>query len=85
MDAYDAVWLVVVMLPFLGLAFAALAIGYMSYRNGVAREAAARAPPPGPDPADEVTRVNTEIARQLAQGRLSLERARDAMQRGLKG
>ena len=56
----------------------------MAYETRNAREAAARSPPP-PDPLPELERINTELARIVVQNRKTLEAARDAMQRGLKG
>lgn len=75
------------MLPWVGIAFAILYAGYVAYDARRAREAAALAPThaPGPDPVDELERLNTEIARLATQTRKSLDDARDAMQRGLKG
>lgn len=72
------------MLPFLGLAFVALYAGYASYDTQRLREAKALAGPE-PDHVAEMERINTEIARLATQSRRSLESARDAMQRGLRG
>lgn len=75
------------MLPWLGVALVALYIGYVAYEASQAREQARLAMPAsaGPDPVEELERINTEISRLATQGRQSLERARDTMQRGLKG
>lgn len=73
------------MLPFLGIALVALYAGYLAYQTKEARETVARAPPPGPDPVIELERINTELSRLAVQTRKSLESARDAMAKGLKG
>lgn len=73
------------MLPWFGIAAAILYAGYVAFQAREAREEAAIAPPPGPDPAEELERINTEIGRLAAQTRKSLESAREAMQHGLKG
>ncbi|HUR68134.1 MAG TPA: hypothetical protein VM370_02730 [Candidatus Thermoplasmatota archaeon] len=73
------------MLPWLGIALAILYAGYVAYQAREAREEAALAPPPGPDPADELERINTELARIATANRKTLEAARDAMRAGLKG
>lgn len=73
------------LLPWLGIALAVLYAGYVAYEASVERERAANAPAPGPDPANELERINTEISRLATQSRKTLESARDAMQRGLRG
>lgn len=74
------------MLPFVGFALVALYAGYVAYEAAQARERARLAPAPvGPDPVEELARINTEISRLATQGRQSLERARETMQRGLRG
>lgn len=73
------------MLPWTGFALVALYAGYVAHQASRAREAAVGAPAPGPDPVEELERINTEMARLATQGRQSLERARDAMRSGLKG
>ena len=86
MDLFDVGYFVLAMAPFVAFAFLVLYIGYLAYQNQQARDEVARTPPvTGPDPTLELSRLTTEIARQLAQGRVTLERARDAMHRGLKG
>lgn len=72
------------MLPFVGFAMVALYVGYVAYDARQMREAAALAPPP-PDHVGELERINTDLSRQAAQARKTLESARDAMQRGLRG
>lgn len=78
-------WLGLWMLPWLGVALAILYAGYVAYEAAQAREAAAVAPPRGPDPVVELERVNTEMARLATQARKTLENARDSMRRGLEG
>ena len=73
------------MLPFLGLALVAVYVGYVAYQTKDTKERAAAAPPPGPDPVIELERINTELSRLAVQTRKSLESARDAMAKGLKG
>lgn len=73
------------MLPWTGLALAALYTGYVAYQTHEERARQAGAPPRGPDPVIELERVNTELARLAVQTRKSLESARDAMAKGLKG
>ena len=73
------------MIPWVGIALAILYGGYVAYEASLAREVAASAPLPGPDPVLELERINTEIGRISANTRKSLESARDAMQRGLRG
>ncbi|HET6403321.1 MAG TPA: hypothetical protein VFH78_01635 [Candidatus Thermoplasmatota archaeon] len=73
------------MLPWTGIALAIVYAGYVAYQASLARQEAARAPPPGPDPAQELERINTEISRLAAHNRQALESARDAMRKGLKG
>jgi hypothetical protein len=72
------------MLPFAALAAAILYIGYVAYAAQRAKVDAAARPPPGPDPADELERVNTEIARQATVARQTLEAAREAVRRGTR-
>lgn len=72
------------MLPWLGIALAVLYAGYVAYEADVARKDAANAPPPGPDPADELETINTEISRLATQARKTLEASRDAMRSGLR-
>lgn len=72
------------MLPFLALAIVALYVGYVAYDTRRLREEQALAGPM-PDHVGEMERINTEIARLVTQSRQSLEAARDAMQRGLRG
>lgn len=73
------------MLPFLGIALVALYVGFVAYQTKEARQNVARAPPRGPDPVIELERINTELSRLAVQTRKSLESARDAMAKGLKG
>ena len=73
------------MLPFLGFALVALYVGYVAYETRHEKERASHAPPPGPDPVIELEAINTELARLATQTRKSLENARNAMQKGLKG
>lgn len=72
------------MLPWTGIALAILYAGYVAYDTRNAREAAALAPPRGADPAEELERINTEIARLAAQTRKTLEGARDAVKQGVR-
>ena len=76
------VW-VVAMLPFVGLALVALYAGYVAYDTQERRRALA-AQPVQPDPAEELARINTELARAATGARLLLEQARDAVQRGTR-
>lgn len=71
------------MLPFVGLALVALYAGYVAYETQERRRALA-AQPKLPDPVEELTRVNTELARAATGARLLLEQARDAVQRGTR-
>lgn len=73
------------MLPWIAIAAAILYAGYAAYKTRETRERIAHAPAPGPDPLDELERINTEMSRLAAQSRQTLESARDAMQRGLRG
>jgi len=66
-------------------ALVVLYVGYAAYEASVAREAARNAPPPGPDPVLEMERLNTELSRLATQSRQTLENARDATRKGLKG
>jgi len=84
-DAADVADFLLFMLPFLGVAALAVWIGFEAWRAREARAQAAHRPPPGPDPADELERLNTETARLLAQSRLTLEATRDTLRRGLRG
>lgn len=72
------------MLPWTGFALVALYVGYVAYDARRLRETATAAPP-RVDPIHELERVNTELALVATHSRQSLERARDAMQRGLRG
>lgn len=85
MDAADVVDFLLFMLPFLGVAAIVLWIGFEAWRTRELRAQAALQPPPGPDPADELERLNTDTARLLAQSRLTLEATRDTLRRGLRG
>lgn len=74
------------MLPWTGIAIAILYAGYVAYEAARLRDENERAPiPTGPDPADELERINTEIAKLATQSRQTLEGAREAMSKGLKG
>lgn len=74
------------MLPWLGFALIAVYAGYVAYEASQAREKARLAPArAGPDPVEEIERINTEISRLATQSRQALERARETMQRGLRG
>jgi len=74
------------MLPWIAIAAAIVYAGHAAYQAKLAREEAAAAPVvAGPDPADELERVNTELAKLATQTRQTLESAREAMRRGLKG
>ena len=73
------------MLPWMGIAIAVIYAGYVAYQASLAREETAALPPPGPDPADELERINTELARVATHNRQMLEHARDSMRKGLKG
>ena len=75
-----AIW----MLPFVGLALVALYSAYVAYDTRRLSEEAERAGP-APDHVAEMERINTELARLATQSRQTLEAARDAMQRGLRG
>lgn len=72
------------MLPWVAIAAAVIYAGYAGYQASLARQ---QSPPPdaGPDPVDELARVNTEISRLATQARKSLESARDAFEHGLRG
>ncbi|MEA3200448.1 MAG: hypothetical protein QOE90_1876 [Thermoplasmata archaeon] len=85
MDVLDALDLLSFLVPFALLAASGFWIAWEVWRAGELRRELAAAPPPGPDPALELERLNTETARALAQSRLTLEAARDAVRRGLKG
>lgn len=74
------------MLPWIGIAIAVLYAGYVAYDAARVREEKEREPAfTGPDPALELERINTEIARLATQTRQSLESARESMRKGLKG
>lgn len=73
----------VTMLPFVGLALVALYVGYVAYETQERRRALA-AQPVLPDPALELARINTELARAASGARRTLEQARDAVQRGTR-
>ena len=73
------------MLPWIGIALALVYAGYVAFQTREERERIAVAPPPGPDPADELERINTDISRLATSSRKTLEAARDAMRSGLKG
>lgn len=72
------------MLPWIGIALAVLYAGYVAYESRVAREQAALAPTP-PDHVGELRHVNAQLTALATESRESLDRARDAMQRGLRG
>lgn len=81
-----ALHFVVWMLPWIGLALVAIYAGYLAYQASQAREEAAHAPRVArPDPVEELERINTELAKLAVQTRKSLENAKDAMSKGLKG
>lgn len=85
MDPLDVLDFLAFMAPFVVVAAGAFWICFEVWR---VRELRARAPlgtQPGPDPAIELERVNTETARGLAQARLTLEATRDTLRRGIKG
>ena len=71
------------MLPFVGFALVALYAGYVAYETQERRRALA-AKPLLPDPALELARINTELARAATGARRLLEQARDAVQRGTR-
>ncbi|HWH08629.1 MAG TPA: hypothetical protein VNX21_05470 [Candidatus Thermoplasmatota archaeon] len=73
----------VAMLPFVGLALVALYVGYVAYETKERRRLLS-AQPPLPDPAEELARINTELARAATGARRTLELARDAVQRGTR-
>lgn len=68
----------------LGMAFASIYVGYLAYQARVAREQASTSVR-GPDPIVELSRVNEQVQRELAAASATLERARDAVQRGVRG
>ena len=72
------------MLPFVGFAMVAVYAAYVAHDTRRLREAAALAPAP-PDHLAELEQIHTELSRQASQARRTLESARDAMQRGLRG
>lgn len=72
------------MLPWVLIAAAVIYAGYAGYQASLARQQALP-PRTGPDPVDELARVNTELARVATQARKSLEGAREAFQHGLRG
>ena len=74
------------MLPWTGIAIAILYAGYVAYDAARVREEVASRPAhAGPDPVDELERINTEISKLATQTRQSLESARESMRKGLKG
>ena len=72
------------MLPFVGLAFAILYAGHVSYANARERERRANEPPRA-DPIVELSRVNVEIAETLGRARRTLEETQATLQRGIRG
>jgi hypothetical protein len=72
-------------LPWTGLAIAVLYAGYVAYKTRLARERQAREPPAGPDPAEELARINTQMVRSLADARLALEKTRETVRRQTEG
>lgn len=63
-----------------------LYVAYLVYDTRERRAEIARAPRPvGPDPVDELRRLHGLQAVNLAEGRATLEKARDTLRRGIKG
>lgn len=79
-----ALWTLV---PALILAASALYVAYLVYDTRQARAERARNPPPaaGPDPLAELRAVNAQMTDQMAEGRVTLEKARETLRRGIKG
>lgn len=71
------------MLPWAAFAAVAAYVAYVAWQAQEARERAAREPQ-GPDPALELERVNTEIARAATSARMTLEQARETVRRGTR-
>lgn len=63
-----------------GIVFA----GYYAYKARIERETVARMPPVV-DPAEALPRLREEVRNNLAEGRVLLERTRDAVRKGTKG
>lgn len=73
-------------LPFVGLAVAAIYLGYAAYDARVARERSGSGA--GYDPrvhAEDLARINSLIAGELREARAHLAHSADTLRRGLKG
>lgn len=76
-----------VLVPFLLLGALVIGVGYLAYRARVARQEAPieEMLAAGPDPVEELARLNDELEAEVAEARASLDRTRETMERGLRG
>ncbi|HWG91573.1 MAG TPA: hypothetical protein VNZ52_12060 [Candidatus Thermoplasmatota archaeon] len=79
-------WFLLALLPAVALAAGLLYAAYVRYETRRLREEQALAPAPVmPDPVVELTALNQQVERELAEASGILARARTTIERGTKG